>query len=96
MTMTRQNRIETLLKSELNPSYLAVINHSSSHAHHAGDDGTGETHYDIIIASDMFAGKNRVARQRIVNNLLASEFDAGLHAVSMKIYSTDEYAQQHS
>ena len=44
----------------------------------------GETHFRVEIVADVFAGQSRVARQRQVYALLADEFDAGLHALSIR------------
>lgn len=88
--MNRQERIYNLLNDSLTPTSLEVINQSHHHKHHAGDDGTGETHYDIIVVSDHFDSVNRVGRQRMVNKLLKTEFDSGLHALSMSLYAPGE------
>ena len=82
----RESRMEALFTAGLEKAHkIEIINQSHMHKHHAGDDGTGETHYDIVIIADDFEGLNRVKRQRLVNTLLAPEFDKGLHAISMTL-----------
>lgn len=49
-----------------------------------GDDGTGESHWTVIIESDAFAGLARVARQRLVNNALADLLATRIHALAIK------------
>ncbi len=53
-------------------------------------EGDGQ-HFEAILVSTAFAGKNRVQRQQMVNALLKSHFDSGeLHALSMKTLTPDE------
>ena len=55
-------------------------------------EGDGE-HFEAVVVSSLFAGKNRVQRQQMVNALLRSYFDSGeLHALSMKTLSPDEWS----
>jgi acid stress-induced BolA-like protein IbaG/YrbA len=53
-------------------------------------EGDGE-HFEAILVSSEFVGKNRVQRQQMVNALLRPYFDSGeLHALSMKTLTPDE------
>jgi Stress-induced morphogen (activity unknown) len=89
--MTRQERIETALKSAFAPVRLAVINESHMHAGHQPQfDGTGETHFRVRIESGDFAGKSRVDRHRAVNAVLKDEFDGGLHALAVEAAAPGE------
>lgn len=83
--MTRQERIRDTLAQALQPSYLLVVNESLKHKGHAGDDGTGETHFRVEVVSDHFKSLSRVACQRMVYDLLDQEFKRGLHALSLKL-----------
>ena len=65
-----QREMETLLQHALLPTRLEVINDSARHHGHAGDDGSGESHFTVVIESAAFSGKNRVERQRMVNRAL--------------------------
>jgi BolA family transcriptional regulator, general stress-responsive regulator len=81
--MTRHDRmIETLTKT-FAPAGLDVIDESHLHAGHAGHRPGGETHYRIHIVSKVFEGKSRLERHRMVNEALASEFSAGVHALAI-------------
>ena len=42
------------------------------------------------MASAAFEGLNRVARTRLVNEVLAPEFAAGLHALALKLRAAGE------
>lgn len=90
--MSIQSAIEEKLTRVLSPERLLVINESHLHAghhhvdegHHATFDGTGETHFRIRIVAASFSGMSRLARHRAVNELLAPELKAGLHALAIE------------
>mgnify|MGYP003383195840 CR=1 FL=1 len=90
--MSIQQSITNKLNLAFAPERLDVINESSQHAghhhvesgHHATFDGSGETHFRVRIVSAAFAGKSRVERHRAVNELLAPELKAGLHALAIE------------
>lgn len=78
------------LKSALDPSQLDVVNESHLHAGHLGDDGTGESHFAVAVESARFAGLNRVARQRLVNQALADLLSSRIHALSIRAWAPGE------
>lgn len=90
--MSIQERIETKLKKAFLPERLDVINESHQHAghhhvesgHHVEFDGTGETHFRVRMVAERFTGMSRVDRHRAVNELLADEFKAGVHALAIE------------
>lgn len=92
MMANRAERMETTLKTLFSPSFLEIEDESRRHAHHAGRNNLpdGETHYRIKMVSEVFAGQNRLARQRAVNEALATEFSSGLHALSMSLRTPQE------
>ncbi|QDH16171.1 BolA family protein [Swingsia samuiensis] len=92
-SLTRRDRIQAILTKELTPIHLEIHDESAKHAHHQGvkDMGrTGETHFNIAITSAKFNGLNRIARHRLVNNLLADEFQTGLHALSLVLQGEEK------
>ncbi|PBC06175.1 BolA family protein [Mesorhizobium sp. WSM3860] len=90
--MSIQSTMENKLKAAFSPERLTVINESHLHAghHHVEHghegvfDGTGETHFRVRIVSQNFAGMNRIERHRAVNQLLADELKAGVHALAIE------------
>ena len=88
--MTLERRIREKLIVALQPKRLDVVNESHMHSGHAGDNGTGQTHFSILIVAEAFAGKSRVARHRLVNDALADEFRDGVHALSIKALTVEE------
>lgn len=85
-----QSEMEALLSAAFAPTSLAVINDSASHHGHAGDDGSGESHFTIEIESAAFAGINRVLRQRMVNKALGDIPGGRVHALAIKARAPGE------
>lgn len=79
-----QQEIEQRLRADFAPVRLVVTNDSARHHGHAGDDGSGESHFTVEIVSERFAGLSRVARQRAVNHALADLLQARIHALAIK------------
>jgi BolA protein len=82
--------IERRLRAALAPTRLEVINDSASHRGHAGDDGSGESHFTVRIESSAFAGKSRLERQRAVNAALADLLEDRIHALAIKAAAPGE------
>jgi len=78
------------LEAAFPPTQLRVVDDSAQHAGHAGAAPGGETHYTVTLISPGFAGMNRVARSRAVHAVLAAEFTAGLHALSLRLLTPEE------
>lgn len=78
-----EETIRQKLAESLSPSVLEVINESHLHAGHAGDDGSGETHFRVKVVSAAFAGMTRVEMQRLVYKILEMEMRIGIHALSI-------------
>ena len=90
MTVTIAHEIEALLRAALAPTQLHVINDSARHHGHAGDDGSGESHFTVVIESASFAGKSRVERQRMVNAALGDIPGQRVHALAIKASAPGE------
>lgn len=86
----RDRRLYDILFNKLNPEKLVISNQSDQHRYHGGDDGSGETHYDILIVSDAFKNLSKIYRHRLVTDLLIDEFNSGLHALSLSLKTKEE------
>lgn len=90
--MSLQSVMQEKLTRAFSPERLVIVNESHLHAghhhhgsdHHGAFDGTGETHFRVRIVSVAFTGLSRVARHRAVNDLLADELKAGVHALAIE------------
>lgn len=88
--MTVATQIEAKLRTALAPTRVVVTDNSARHAGHAGARPGGETHFTVLVVSTAFAGKARLARHRLVYDLLAAEIAGGVHALALKTLTPDE------
>jgi len=77
--------IEDKLSSQLKVSYLEIINESHQHQGHAGDNGTGESHFRVQIEAEELTGKTRIMQHRMINKILAEELKGPIHALAIQI-----------
>lgn len=82
-TGTIAAEITARLTHALAPSRLEVVNESAQHRGHMGDDGSGESHFRVMVESDAFVGRSRVDRQRLVNRALADLLAERVHALAI-------------
>jgi BolA protein len=80
--------VERDLKARLTaafaPTELAVRNDSHRHAGHAGDDGSGESHFHVTLRSAALAPLSRVDRHRAVQRALG-DLNTRIHALSLDL-----------
>ena len=82
--------IERLLESAFVPTRLVVTNDSARHHGHAGDDGSGESHFTVEIESAAVAAVPRLERQRKVNRPLGDLPGQRVHALAIKARAPGE------
>ncbi len=85
-----QIEMEKMLTDAFAPVRLAVINDSAKHSGHSGDDGSGESHFTVVIEAEAFAGVSRVNRQRMVNKALGDLPGQRVHALAIKASAPGE------
>lgn len=83
--MGLDSEIKQALDSAFAPTQLEVINESHMHAGHSGDDGSGESHWRVVIGSPKFDDMSRVARHRAVHTALGADIIGRLHALAIEI-----------
>lgn len=91
--MSVAETIRRKLARALEPDQLDVTDESHLHAGHAGAREGGESHFRVLVVSGAFEGLNRVARQRLVNDVLRDELAGPVHALAMKTLTPDEAAK---
>lgn len=75
----------------LNPVLIEVGDDTVRHHGHAGHTGGDMTHLNLLIVSAAFEGKGRLARQRLVMDLIGPLWThTNLHALSMKTLTPSE------
>ncbi len=77
--------IHTALAGAFQPTALNVVNESHKHAGHSGDDGSGESHWQVVIAAPVFANMSRVERHRAVHAALGPAIMGRLHALALNV-----------
>ena len=77
------------LLATLEPVSLEIVDESEKHVGHAGArDGGG--HYLLHIVSAQFAGKDTVARHRMIYSALGEMIRKEIHALNIRADSPDE------
>lgn len=84
------DEITARLVAALAPTQLDVINESAHHSGHMGDDGSGESHFRVVVESPVFAGLSRVSRQRLINQALADLLAERVHALAIRAIAPGE------
>lgn len=85
-----ETEIHNLLTNSFKPDRLEVINDSATHSGHSGDDGSGESHFTVVIESAEFSGKNRLQRQRMVNHALGDIPGERVHALAIRAFAPED------
>ena len=83
--MTMADTIAGKLKQALSPREIEVLDVSHKHAGPAGWRDGGETHFEVRVRADIFAGKTRVECHRMVNAVLADELASSVHALQLDL-----------
>lgn len=82
--------MHAILEEAFAPLHLEVNNDSAAHHGHSGDDGSGESHFTVVIESAAFAGLPLVGRHRMVNQALGDIPGERVHALALKTYAPGE------
>lgn len=82
--MKLETEIRAALQS-LNPDNLEVINESALHSGHAGDDGSGESHWRVVIKASGLGDMSRIARHRAIHTALGKDIIGRIHALAIDI-----------
>lgn len=87
--MIVQQRLRRKIEIALHPTHLEVINESDGHNVPPGS----ETHFKVVVVSDAFAGKPRIAQHRMVFQVVKDELQDQVHALALHTYSEDAWAK---
>ncbi len=82
--MAVKDDLKERLSQAFSPTTLVIENESHKHAGHSGDDGSGESHFRVVIRADVFAPMNRVARHRAVHAAIG-DLNTRIHALALDI-----------
>jgi len=82
--------IRDKLTDAFQPTRLEIEDDSARHTGHGGAREGGESHFNVLIEAQAFAGAPKVARQRMVYRALADELAGPVHALSVKALAPGE------
>lgn len=94
--MRVREAIERNINKALKPARLEIEDESARHAGHAGARPEGETHFNLTVVADAFAGKSRVERQRMVYAALKELMATRIHALAMTTLTPAEDGKDQS
>ena len=81
--------IRAKLEEAFDPVELVVTDQSSEHAGHVGARGYGaESHFHVRLVSERLRDLPRVARSRVVHDILAEEMPR-IHALSLDLHEPE-------
>ena len=78
--MLSANQLESYITASLDCDYIKVM----------GDDGT---HFEAVIVSPAFEGKNMVQQHQLVYGALGDRMRAEIHALGMKTYTPTQWQE---
>ena len=84
--MSVEKKIEHTLSDNFNLIHLEVINESHMHS-----GPNTESHFKVILVSDEFEDVKLVQRHRRINELLKFELENGVHALSLHLFTNNEW-----
>jgi len=87
--MKVEKSIREKIERAFSPEYFELENESSKHHVPQGS----ESHFRVLIVSDVFDKMSRVERARKLHELLGDEFKTGMHALSERIYTSQEWGR---
>jgi BolA protein len=88
-----RDQLEARLREALDATHCEVIDESHLHAGHAGArDGGG--HFRATIVSLKFEGLNRIKAQQLVYASVGDWMGKEIHALSMKTFTPEAWAEE--
>ncbi len=88
--MSVEQSIQTKISQALQPTHLQVMNESHMHNVPPGS----ESHFKLVIVSATFDKQPSVRRHQKIYQILSEEMQNGVHALSLKTFTPEEWAEQ--
>lgn len=87
MEQNMQSHIQQKLQATFAPVHLEVINESYQHNVPVGS----ESHFKVVLVSELFENKRMVGRHREIYAILADELAGSIHALALHTYTPAEW-----
>ncbi len=81
--MSVADEIKVRLEQAFTPTLLEVINESHRHRGHTGDDGSGESHFRVVVRAGALGPLSRIERHRAIHSALGPELVGRIHALAI-------------
>ncbi len=89
--MNKTGPVEKILREKLSgvlaPSVLELANESPMH----GLSKDAEKHFRLVAVSEMFEGRSRIERHRLIQDIVAEELKSQVHALSIQAFTPEEW-----
>ncbi len=84
-----ESAIREKLAAEFSPLVLQVTNESYMHSVPEGS----ESHFKVVLVSDIFIGKRQVQRHQSIYKVLAAELAGPVHALALHTFAPEEWSE---
>ncbi|AKO45874.1 BolA/IbaG family iron-sulfur metabolism protein [[Haemophilus] ducreyi] len=86
--------IEQIIRAKLDATFSPVVLkiENESYMHSSGKGA--ESHFKVVLVSDLFIAQRAVARHQAVYNCLADELANGVHALALHTYTSAEWIER--
>lgn len=88
--MKVQAIVEKKITEGIAVSFLQVENESYRHAVPVNS----ETHFKVVLVSDVFQGMPLIARHRLVNDIVNEELAGTIHALALHTYTPKQWLEK--
>lgn len=89
--MSIQEVVESRIAANIDCQHLDVVNESNQHNVPAGS----ESHFRVVLVSSEFEDEKLIDRHRRINKLLADLLATEIHALSLHVYTEEEWRNKH-
>lgn len=83
---TRRSQLEGVLAQSFAPTILKIEDESHQHG-----GGRVESHFKVVVVSDVFDGKNLLARHKAVYSAVQDIMNQGIHALGLHCFTPSEW-----
>ena len=84
-----KNKIKDLISKRISIFKIEIIDDSHKHHNHKKDTSGG--HFRLFIVSKDFIKLNLIKRHQLIYNLLSDMLKKEIHALSMRLLTSEEY-----
>lgn len=88
--------LEKSILNKLEETFLGDVFELTNESHMHSSGLGGESHFKLLIISELFGEMSRVERQQKIHGLLKTEFAAGVHALSLRLLTPEENEKKNS